>query len=82
MIFIINHIDVKDHLGLASLSYFLDGIFDKHIFMEGEEIGGHDSAGRILFVFQKLLDLLRVLILHNVEDFQSLFPGKIIDHIL
>ncbi len=65
---LVGDVEVEDHLDVAGVLQGLDRLAHRQILAQGEDLGGHDAAGGVLPVLQQLLDLLRLLRLHQAEN--------------
>ncbi len=81
MIVLVGDVDVENHLHVFGLLQGLDRLVGGEILLQGEEFGGHDPAGGVLAVLEQLLDLLRVLVLHDVQDLFGQLLGEIADDV-
>ena len=74
---VVGHVDVVDRLGVGlELAQPVDRLGGVRCSASGDVLGGHDPAGRVLGVAEQLLDLLRLVVLHEGEDLVAGVSGR------
>ena len=57
----VDHVEIEDHLDVAVDLQLRDGLADRHVLAEREDIWVHDAAGGLLVVLEQVLDGRRTL---------------------
>ena len=81
VVVIVHDVEVEVALARCRLADVLDRLGDGRLFPHGDELGRHQPARRALLVFEELLDLLGLLLLHELEDFFCLRLGQLLDNV-
>ena len=68
MIVVVDDVHVEDALAGHGLADVVQGLADCHLLVDGDELRRHDAARGRLAVLEELLDLLRFVGRHLVED--------------
>ncbi len=68
MIVIVDHVQVEGSLAGRRLADVLDRLGDGRVLADRDELGGHEAPGRALPILEELLNLLGLLLLHELED--------------
>ena len=75
----IDDVEIEDHLDVARGLQGRDGLADRHVFGQGEDMRVHDAAGRLFGVFEQVLDLARFLAAHQFEHGRRQLFGQVVD---
>ena len=78
---VVDHVEVERVLAGGRLADVLDGLGDGGVLVHGDEVARHEAAGGVLGILEELLDLLGLLLLHEVEDLVGLLLGQLLDHL-
>jgi hypothetical protein len=81
MLVIVHRVQGVGRLRGRSLADLVDGLAHGKALVNGQHLGRHDAARRLLPVLEQLLDLLGLLLLHQVENFLGLLLGQLVDHL-
>ena len=76
---LVDDVEVEDHLDVARPLERRDRAADRQVLGQREDLGVHDAAGRPVVVLEKLLDLLRFPLAHEVEDARGQLLGQPVD---
>ena len=63
------------------LADVLNGVLDRGRIVDRHDIRGHQPTGRVLGILEEILNVLRMLFLHELEDLGGLLGGQLFDDI-
>ena len=76
---LVDDVEIEDHLDVAVALQLGDGLADRHVFAQREDMRVHDAAGGLLGVLEQVLDHARFLRAHQVEDRGRQLLGQVVD---
>ena len=76
---VVHHVESGGGLGRRRLAHLLDGLGHGEVLVDGEEVRRHEPARRLLAVLEDLLDLLGLLLLHEVQHLLDLLRGQLLE---
>src|SRR5512137_141664 len=74
----VHHVEDRGGLGHRGLADLLHRLSHRDVLQDGEHVGGHQPPGRLLAVLEEPLDLLGLLLLHEVQHLLDLLGGQLL----
>ena len=65
---LVDDVEIEDHLHVPIALELGDGLANRRVFVEREDVRVHDAARRLLVVLEEVLDHARLLRTHQVEN--------------
>src|SRR5512137_2814237 len=78
VVMVVHHVEDRGGLGHRGLADLLHRLGHRDVLPDGEHVGGHQPPGSLLAVLEEPLDLLGLLLLHEVQHLLDLLGGQLL----